>query len=83
MNLICGKLLDDAAAKKELGRLEEMVLAARSERPPAAEEVIAACDALSKSAKEEEFVPLLIAGGMPAERAAEEFRGARELLTRS
>lgn len=83
MNLICGKLLDDAAAKKELGRLEEMVLAARSERPPTAEEVIAACDALSKSAKEEEFVPLLIAGGMPAERAAEEFRGARELLTRS
>ncbi len=82
MNLIHGKLLNNEEALRELERLPELVLEARSEPALPAESVIDAFGRLSMELSPEKDLPLLVKMGMTPEKAKRELEFARLMISK-
>jgi len=82
MNLISGKLVDKEKSFEYLDKLEDIIIEVKSKSNLSTDAVIAACDAMSKSLNDEEYVPVLIGLGVPEHKAKNELNMVRQMLSK-
>lgn len=82
MNLIHGKRMDAEQSKRELAQIGDSVLRSLAAGRLAREDVIAACDKLSRKLNEQEHLALLVSSGMRPELAKTELAVFKSMLSR-
>ncbi len=83
MNLIFGKLMERDKAIAMLDDLQCMICDTLQQGAISTQQVIAACDALSQKLNDKQHLPLLLEMGIEQERAKEQLRLTKMMLSRA